>query len=130
MGYNRQVVNIIGRQGEEHAANYLREKGYQIIARNFRIRNGEIDIIAAENPDDSKNRTLVFFEVKSRTTEEFGTPLEAITYFKLKALTRSAQVYKISHKNLPDAMRIDALAVVVLPSGELVNIEHVKNITQ
>ena len=121
--------NELGRIGEHLARGFLTKNGYKIIDRNFRLRNGEVDIIAIENPNDPKNNVLVFFEVKTRTSEEFGTPLEAITYFKLKALTRSAQVYKVSHLNLPDAMRIDALAVIVLPNGELVNIEHVKNIS-
>lgn len=125
MDINRK---LLGKKGEDLAVNFLEKLEYQIIARNFLLRNGEIDIIAIENPFD-KDKTLVFFEVKTRTSSDFGTPLEAITYFKMKALIRAAGVYKHSHKNLPDAMRIDALAVTVLPSGELVNIEHVKNIS-
>jgi len=121
--------NELGRIGEHLARNFLAKKGYQIIDRNFRLRNGEIDIIAIENPKDLKNRTLVFFEVKTRTTEEFGTPLQAITYFKMKALVRSAQVYKASHNNLPEAMRVDAIAVIVMPNGEFVSIEQTKNIS-
>jgi len=132
----------LGRIGEQIAENFLTKNNYQIIARNFRLRNGEIDIIAIEPPQSgksldtspflrpgSKYPTLVFFEVKTRTSDDFGTPLEAITYFKLKALIRSAQVYKTSHKNLPDAMRIDALAIIVDPDGVLVSLEHVRNIS-
>ncbi len=122
-------MNKLGVLGEMYATSYLKKNNYRIMARNFRLRNGEIDIIGIENPDSLKNNTLVFFEVKTRTTEEFGTPLESITYFKIKALTRSAEVYKASHHNLPDAMRIDAIAVILTPLGELVNIEHVKNIS-
>ena len=122
--------NEIGRIGEHLARSFLAKNGYQIIDRNFRLRNGEIDIIAIENPkSQAKDRTLVFFEVKTRTSEEFGTPLEAITYFKMKALIRSAQVYKVSHNDLPEAMRVDALSVIVLANGELVSIEQVKNIS-
>ncbi|HUD45105.1 MAG TPA: YraN family protein [Patescibacteria group bacterium] len=119
----------LGRKGEELAKHYLVEHGYQIVQQNFLLRNGEIDIIAIENPE-SKDRTLVFFEVKTRTSNDYGTPLEAITYYKMKALVRAAEVFKHSHKNLPDALRIDAIAVTVLPNGELVNIEHVKNISE
>ena len=118
----------LGKIGEHIAENYLTKNDYQIVGRNFRLRNGEIDIIAIENTN-SKDKTLVFFEVKTRTTKDFGTPLEAITRFKLRALIRAAQVYKLSHKNLPDAMRIDALAIIVMPTGELVNLEHVRNIS-
>ena len=120
----------LGRIGEQLADNYLTKHGYQIIGRNFRLRNGEIDVIAIENPEGlPKDKTLVFIEVKTRTTEDFGTPLEAITYYKLKALIRSAEVYKTSHKNLPDSMRIDAIAIIVDLDGVLVSLEHVKNIS-
>jgi len=122
--------NKLGRIGEQLAEHFLTKNNYNIVQRNFRLRNGEIDIIAIENPEGlAKDKTLVFIEVKTRTTEDFGTPLEAITYFKLKTLIRSAEVYKTSHKNLPDAMRIDAIAIIVDQNGELASLEHVKNIS-
>lgn len=112
-----------GNRGEELAVSFLRKKGFMILARNFRIRGGEIDIIALEK------ETLVFIEVKSRSSSRFGSPFEAITPWKMKALARAAQFYKASHKNLPDAMRIDAIGIKFFaPGGEDFEIEYMRNI--
>ncbi len=111
-----------GDEGERLAAEFLSKKGYKIIERNFRIRGGEIDIIAIHD------NTLVFIEVKTRSSNKFGTPLESITPWKLKALIRTAQFYKIKHKNLPEGMRVDAVTVEYDYSGKPL-IEHVENIT-
>ncbi len=111
-----------GDEGEELAADFLQKKGYKIIERNFRIRGGEIDIIAIFQD------TLVFIEVKTRSSNKFGTPLESITPWKLKALIRTAQFYKIKNKNLPDGMRIDAVTVEHDLSG-VPQIEHIENIS-
>lgn len=127
-----------GNRGEEIACRYLIDQGYKIIARNFRIRGGEIDIIAIDSSTDSastpqsgseRNNILVFIEVKTRTSNQFGTGLEAIGYYKLKALVRSAQIYKATHLNLPDAMRIDAVVVMLNRFNEVDSIELVKNIS-
>lgn len=117
-----------GNRGEDIAAQYLVDKGYKIIGRNFRIRGGEIDIIAID-PTDASGKVLVFVEVKTRTSNKFGTGLEAITYWKMKALTRSAEFYKLQHKNLPDLMRIDAVCVMLDKFNDIVSIELVKNIS-
>ena len=114
-----------GKSGEDHAVSFLRRKKYEIIGRNYKIRNGEIDIIAV----DQREEALVFIEVKTRSSEKFGTPLEAIHYFKLKALIHAAQVYKNAHNGLPDLLRIDAIAIYVDLNGEMKSIEHVKNIS-
>lgn len=118
-----------GKRGEDLAVSYLRKRGFQIIGRNFRIRGGELDIIAIETSKVTELQTLVFIEVKTRSSEEFGTPLEAITYYKLRSLIKTAEFYKVKHHNLPDLMRIDAVSVVLGPKNELVDIELVKNIT-
>lgn len=112
-----------GNRGEEIAAEYLKAHGFDIIERNFRIRGGEIDIIAI------KDNTLIFIEVKTRTSSQFGTGFEAITPWKLKALIKSAQFYKHSHSNLPEAMRIDAVAVMLDLENNLKSIEHMENIS-
>lgn len=119
-----------GNRGEDIACRYLIDRGYKIIARNFRIRGGEIDVIALDPSTGSGlNSTLAFIEVKTRTSTQFGTGLEAIGYFKLKALTRTAQIYKAMHINLPDAMRIDAVVVMLNRFNEIVSVELVKNIS-
>lgn len=116
-----------GRYGEEFASIFLQRKGYQIIDRNFRIRGGEIDLIAIEI--DKGVKTLVFIEVKTRTSEAYGTPFEAIGYYKIKTLIKAAQIYKVSHPGLPSLMRIDAVGVIVNNANQLLEIELVKNIT-
>ncbi len=113
-----------GKRGEDIATDFLIKKGYRIVERNFRIKGGEIDIIATHR------NILVFIEVKTRLTSEFGTPLEAITYWKLKALIKTSQYYKLTHKNLPDSLRIDAIGVDFSSSSVYPNIEHIENITQ
>ncbi len=112
-----------GKRGEEIAAEYLKKQGFKIIDRNFRIRGGEIDIIALDAG------TLVFIEVKTRSSAAFGSPLEAITYWKLKALIKTAQFYKLRNPHLPDAMRIDAVAIMLDHDNHPTSIELVKNIS-
>jgi putative endonuclease len=118
-----KISNPIAIKGEELATKFLKEKGYKIIERNFRKGYGEIDIICV------KDDILVFVEVKTRTSNTYGTPLEAITYSKIQTLTRTAQFYKLSKPKLPDEMRIDAISVLLDYSGNLSNIEHIENIS-
>lgn len=113
----------IGKRGEDFAANFLRKKGYRIIERNFKKRYGEIDIVARDKD------ILVFVEVKTRKSTEFGSPLEAITPWKLKALVRSCYYYKSIHPEFPEALRIDLVAIDLSPSGGVERMELVKNIT-
>lgn len=112
-----------GNRGEEIAAEYLRKKGFHILDRNFRIRGGELDIVATHD------NTLIFIEVKTRTSQQFGTALEAITPWKLKSLIKTAQFYKVAHRNLPDSLRIDAVSVMLDLQDNLVSIEHMENIS-
>lgn len=118
-----RIVNPIGKKGEDLAALFLKKKGYKIIERNFRKSYGEIDIIAV------KDNILVFIEVKTRTGGKFGTPLEAITSWKLKPLVKAAQFYSMLHPELPNELRIDAISVILNESMELVNIEQTENIS-
>ena len=121
-----KIVNPLAKEGEEIAVKYLQKLGFKIIDRNFRARNTELDIIAIQ-PSASGEATLVFVEVKTRTTELFGTPLEQIAYWKLKSLVKAAEFYKLTHKNLPDLMRIDAISVQYTFRGPVV--EHLQNIS-
>lgn len=97
-----------GKLGEDLAVSYLKKLGYKIISRNFRIRGGEIDIVAIDGD------VLVYVEVKTRTSHQFGYPEESITKAKIKFLERSAKFYRNNKKNLfrlPKLERIDVLAV-------------------
>lgn len=107
--------------GEDIASKYLEKKGYRIIERNFRKGYGEIDIIT------TKSNVLVFVEVKTRTSNKYGTPAEAITYPKLKSLIRTAEFYKTINPKLPDHMRIDAILVTL--NNNSFELEHLENIT-
>jgi putative endonuclease len=118
-----------GMRGEEFAVSFLIHQGWEIVERNFRIRGGEIDIIAIETDTNSKEKTLVFVEVKTRSSHEFGEPLESIGYYKIRALIKATQFYKLKHPRLPDLLRIDAVSVLVDEQGQLLDIELVKNIT-
>lgn len=122
-GYKKQF----GEKGELEAVQYLRKHGYEIIERNYRLRNGEIDIIAIDETE--KPHTLVFIEVKTRFSDEYGDPLEAITYYKLQALQRTAIFYQTKHPRLPQLMRLDAVAVTLDHQYNLIEIRLVKNIS-
>jgi putative endonuclease len=76
-----------GKWGEELAAGYLRENGYQIVFRNFYSKYGELDIVA------KKNNLLVFVEVKTRTQDEYGTPGEAVDFRKRRHMTYAASFF-------------------------------------
>ncbi len=121
---------LLGKHGEDLAVDFLKKQGYKILERNFQKGYGEIDIITLD-PSTGSGDTLVFVEVKTRTSTEFGSPLEAITPWKLKALIRSCQFYKSLHPELPDGLRIDLVAISLSPAGDggVEKIELVKNIT-
>ncbi|MBR5155343.1 MAG: YraN family protein [Clostridia bacterium] len=78
---------ITGQCGEDTATNYLKKKGYKIIKRNYRNKIGEIDIIAKHKEN------LVFVEVKTRSSDKFGTPAEAVTYYKKQRIVNCAKMY-------------------------------------
>lgn len=114
---------ILGQKGEQLAVEYLKKQGYKILEHNFLKRYTELDIVALDGD------TLAFIEVKTRTSNRFGTPIESITPWKLKALVRSCQYYKSLHSELPEAMRIDVVSVNLSPGGGVEKIELTKNIT-
>src|SRR3989344_3776157 len=118
-----KIANPIARIGEEFASNFLRKKGYKIIERNFRKGYGEIDAIA------TKDNTLVSIEVKTRISDNFGAPFEAITPWKLNSLVKTAQFYKKLHPNLPDSLRIDAVSVKLKNDRTLRDIQILENIS-
>lgn len=118
-----RIANPLAKKGEDFACEFLRKKGYKILERNFRRSYAEIDIIGI------KENTLVFIEVKTRISSQFGVPLDAITYWKLKPLIKAVQFYAVSHPNLPQSLRIDAVAVYVNHNGSVTKVEHVENIT-
>lgn len=118
-----RIVNPTAILGEDAACEYIQKKGYRILERNFRKGYGEIDIIAIINS------TLVFIEVKTRSSNKYGTPFEAISPQKLSLLVRGANFYKyVLHPDLPDEMRVDAIGVIVW-GNEILSIEHLENVS-
>lgn len=114
---------VLGRQGEQAAADYLHQAGFRILARNWRCSEGEIDIVAADR------RVLVACEVKTRSSARFGTPLEAVTRRKRSRLRRLAVLWVIANGVLFDEVRVDVVEVLKSdrePGGFA--IEHVRGI--
>lgn len=116
MKHNQQI----GKWGEQAAADYLSQRGYQILDKNARTPYGEIDLVAAlEN-------VTVFVEVKARTTRFFGLPEEAVTARKLAHMRAAAEFYAAEHEI--DNWQLDVLAVEGRP-GLAPRIEHFENIS-
>jgi len=114
----------LGRSGEDTAAAYLEQLGWQIVERNWRFKRvGEIDIIAVE-PSSSRG-TLVFCEVKAKSGTGFGEPLEAVTRAKLQRLHRLACVWMATHEMGYDRVRIDAIGILA-PPGTPATITHAR----
>ncbi|MCL4366348.1 YraN family protein [Patescibacteria group bacterium] len=111
-----------GSLGEDLACEYLKKQGYKILERNFRIRGGEIDIVAKDQG------TLVFVEVKTRFTHDFGLPVEAMTPWKIKALLKTAKFYVQKIKWGDKEYRLDFVSVDFADSKDP-KIELIKNIT-
>ena len=110
----------LGQWGESVAARHLEAKGYEIIARNWRCRQGEIDLVAQAGEE------LVFVEVKTRRGRDMGTPEEALTPHKSRKLLQLGQLYVAAHD--PDAdWRIDLVAVELDKMGKLLRCEHIPN---
>jgi putative endonuclease len=117
----------LGRWGESVAAFFLEQGGYQILERNARARPGEIDLVARHETEG-----LVFVEVKTRSTDSFGLPEEAVDDRKLEHIFRAVEAYLQAHPALDQLdWRIDVIAIQGRPGEKVedVRIEHFKNIT-
>jgi putative endonuclease len=95
----------LGKSGEDLAVDELRRLGYAILARRYRTRHGEIDVVAREG------ETLVFVEVKARTTREFGQAAEAVTPGKQRRVISMAIDYLARHRLTEVACRFDVVAI-------------------
>ena len=111
--------DVLGRLGEQVAAEYLERAGLRILDRNWRCGTGEADIVAAER------QILVICEVKTRSSERFGTPLEAVSHAKRMRLRRLAAAWLLAHGVLFDEVRIDVVGIMRETGGRF-SIEHVR----
>ena len=107
--------------GEKLARNFLEKKGYRIIETNYRCPEGEIDIVA------SHGGYLVFIEVRTKTSLEFGSPEESITPAKRERMKATAAYYQQNHSNLSPLWRIDVVAVELSQKGKLLRIDLIEN---
>jgi putative endonuclease len=111
----------LGMEGEQLAADFLKAAGMEVLARNWRCGDGEIDIVA------SQGRTLVICEVKTRAGVRFGTPLEAVTVQKARRLRRLAARWLGQGGAGYEEVRIDVIGVLRTASGGY-EIDHVSGI--
>ncbi len=96
-----------GEFGEKFAVDYLRRKSFRILAKNYRLRFGEIDIVA------KKGKTLVFCEVKTREGSRFGEPFEAVTERKRERLKKLAEGYLLAEKPDFEEIRFDVISIFI-----------------
>ena len=102
----------LGKKGEEVALRFLKKKGYRVIERNYVCKMGEVDIIAKEKD------TLVFIEVKTRTSTAFGPPQLAVTPAKQMQISKAAWSF-LKEKRIEDVKaRFDVVAILIRPEGE------------
>jgi len=111
----------VGIMGEKIARDFLEKKGYHIIETNYRCPEGEIDIIGRHND------SLVFVEVRTKTSLEYGSPEESITSAKKNRLIKIAEYYQQTHNNLPAQWRIDVAAIELTQHGEPSRIGLIEN---
>jgi putative endonuclease len=97
--------HVVGKAGEEVAIQYLCQRGYQILERNYRCRFGEIDLIARDGG------TLAFIEVKTRRSKRFGPAAAAVTSEKQRHLIKAAQLYLIQKRQAYALCRFDVVTI-------------------
>lgn len=116
-GHRRQL----GLKGEEAAAGYLKRSGYRVLNKNYSCRLGEIDIVALESD------TLVFIEVRSRSSDEYGLAQESVTMRKQLRLRQLAWHYLKAEGKTGSSCRFDVISVLFDENGNLKRLEHIEN---
>lgn len=104
----------LGAEGEAQAAAWYEANGYEVVCRNWRCSDGELDLVVR------RGRELVFVEVKTRTTDRFGTPAEAVTPLKQRRLRGLAIRYLSDTDTRAGDLRFDVVAIL---AGQLEVIE-------
>lgn len=115
--------DVLGRAGEDRAARYLESCGYTVLDRNWRIREGELDLVVARPGE------LVVVEVKTRRGEAFGHPFEAVDRRKQARVWRLAMAWIASHPDQVQGrrLRLDAIAVLG-PDPATAALEHLQDL--
>lgn len=116
-----RAKDVLGKDGEQAAAEYLETAGFRILDRNWRCADGEIDIVAVER------QVFVVCEVKTRSGDRYGTPLESVSRLKRNRLRRLAIRWLTAHGVRFDQVRVDVVGIAGDPAGEF-TIEHVRGV--
>lgn len=111
----------IGKYGESIANSYLRDLGFSILEENFRNRFGEIDIIA------NKNNLLIFVEVKTRFSKNYGTPSESVTKSKQQNIIKLSKYFLLKKRSLNYYIRYDVIEILLNSKDENYKITHIEN---
>lgn len=112
----------LGDLGENLTCRYLKKHGYKILSLHYQKRIGEIDIVAQD-----RDNTLVFVEVKTRTSKDFGPAQEAVNPLKQRKLIKTAQCYILENYKFEIPWRIDVIAVDLNNKERVGHIRHFKN---
>lgn len=111
-GYNSKV----GQLGEDLASKYLANQGYKIIDKNFRTRFGEIDLIAQKVGSSTGADEVLFLEVKTRTSNLYGYPEQAVDAKKIKHLLEAIKIYRQINK-ISSFWRLDIISIVLMDNS-------------
>lgn len=117
--------HLLGATGEEIAVDYLVSQGYVVFDRNWRSKSGEIDIIASEKFNSQDE--LIFIEVKTRSSRDYGDPIEAITATKYLRMYRLALEWLSENSASREAWRLDVISIVISRAQEI-EIDHLKRV--
>jgi putative endonuclease len=109
--------DVLGRRGEDLAVEYLQRQGLVVLSRNWRCRDGELDVVATDFA------RLVVCEVKTRSSTAFGLPAEAVTHDKAARIRRITQSWLTMHQVRWCEIRFDVVAVLAPPDGP-VTLQH------
>ena len=112
---SKESLNL-GKAGEDKAVKLLKEKGYRILARNYKTRFAEIDIIAKDKD------TICFIEVKIRTQDRFGDPKEAVNFAKQKKISFAAMQFLKERDLFGQKARFDVISILELKNAEKIEI--------
>ena len=112
-----RAKDAVGRYGEDVAAAHVRDAGWQVLDRNWRCADGELDLVGLDGDE------LVAVEVKTRRSTAYGTPAEAVTARKLARVRRLTALWLAAHDVHPASVRVDVIAVLVPRQGRA-TVEH------
>lgn len=117
MAFERQAL---GKRGEDLALDYFLKRKYRLLERNYRCSLGEADLVF------EKDKSLVFVEVKTRTSRLFGEPEEAVSFHKKRKLAQIAEFYLKESRFAGSEIRFDVLSVVLAENGapEIIHFEN------